>query len=70
MTETKAIFSIIVGCVVVVLTFTVKQWYYARGLMGVSISDRPMPRWLSRLLGLFVGGLFILVGISFFLHDR
>jgi hypothetical protein len=65
MSETKAILSIIVGFVTVVLSLMVKQFYAARGVLGVTLSDRKIPRWQGRLLGLVVGGLMIFAGLNY-----
>jgi hypothetical protein len=65
MNETKAIIAIASGCVVIVFSLTVKQFYAARGLYGVS--NREIPRWRGRLLGLVVGVVMGVVGARFLL---
>jgi hypothetical protein len=68
MTETKAIFSIVVGCAAIYFGFTVKQFYAARGMYGGG-SGPPIARWKGRLLFVVVGIGFLLIGLSYFFYD-
>ena len=70
MNETKAILAIIVGSVAIVLGLTIKQFYAARGALGVTVSNRPIAIWKGRLLFFIVGAAMVLVGIKFFLFDQ
>ncbi len=70
MTETKATVSIVRGCAAITASFVPVQWYYAKGLNGTTVSNRPMPKWVSRTMLWVVGLIFILVGSAYFLSDR
>lgn len=70
MNETKAILAIIVGSVAIFLGLTIKQFYAARGALGVTVSNRQIATWRGRLLFLIIGTVMVLVGIKFFLFDQ
>jgi hypothetical protein len=70
MNETKAILAIVVGGAVIILGLTMKQFYAARGALGVTVSNRQITTWKGRLLFLIVGTVMVLVGIKFFLFDQ
>ena len=70
MNETKAILAIIVGTAAIILGLTIKQFYAARGSLGVTVSDRQIATWKGRLLFMIVGSLMVLLGIKFFLFDQ
>jgi hypothetical protein len=70
MNQTKAILAIIAGSIAITLGLTVKQFYAARGTLGVTSSNRQIARWKGRLLFLIVGTIMLLVGIKFFLLDQ
>jgi hypothetical protein len=70
MNETKAILAIIVGTAAIILGLTIKQFYAARGALGVTVSNRQIATWKGRLLFLIVGTATVLVGIKFFLFDQ
>jgi hypothetical protein len=69
-TETKAILAIIVGCVLIVLGFIMKEFYAAKGITGVALSDKRIATWQGRLLFLVVGGVMLLVGIKFLMFPQ
>jgi hypothetical protein len=68
--ETKAILAIVVGIVAIILGLTIKQFYAARGDLGVTVSDRQITTWKGRLLFFIIGAAMVLVGVKFFLFDR
>jgi hypothetical protein len=68
-TETKAIIALVVGIALIILAFTIKQFYYARDLSGVSLG-RPAPRWFGRVLFSLIGAGFLLFGVSYFLFNH
>jgi hypothetical protein len=70
MNETKAILAIIVGSAAIILGLTIKQFYAARGVLGVTMSNRQIATWKGRLLFVVVGTVMVLVGIKFFLFDQ
>lgn len=70
MTESKAIASIICGGAAIAASFVPVQWYYAKGLTGATVSNRPMPKWVSRVLLWVVGLTFILIGSAYLLLDQ
>lgn len=70
MNATKAIPAITVGSAAIILGITIKQFYAARGTLGVTVSNRRIATWKGRLLFLIVGTLMVLVGIKFFLFDQ
>jgi hypothetical protein len=47
-----------------------KQFYAARGVLGVTVSNRQIATWKGRLLCLIVGAAMVLVGVKFFLFDQ
>ena len=69
MNSTKAIISITVGTVAIILGLTVKHFYAAKGAYGAT-SGREIPRWQGRLLFVIIGAMFVLFGTSFFLFDQ
>ena len=69
MTEAKAIIASVVGVAFIILAFTVKQFYYARGVFGVT-SGRPAPRLFGRVLFSVVGAGFLLVAITYLLSSH
>jgi hypothetical protein len=68
--ETKAILAIVVGSVAIILGLTIKQFYAARGALGVTESTRQIATWKGRLLFFIVGAAMVLVGVKFFLFDQ
>jgi hypothetical protein len=70
MTETQAILGIIGGCAMIILSVTAKQFYAARGIFGVTSSNRKILTWQGRLLFLVVGIVMFFFGASFFFFDR
>ena len=70
MNETKAILAIVIGSVVIIAGLTMKQFYAARGVLGVTVSNRQIATWKGRLLCLIVGVAMVLVGVKFFLFDQ
>jgi hypothetical protein len=70
MNEAKAILAIVAGCVMIVLAVGIKQFYAARGILGVSLSDKQIATWKGRLLFLAIGIVMLLVGIKFILLDQ
>ncbi len=69
MSTNKAILAIVVGVIAIVLGLTIKQFYAAKGVYGVTLG-RPIPRWQGRLLFLVIGGLICLVGITYFVFPQ
>ena len=67
MNETKAILLIVAGSVAIILGLTVKQFYAARGVLGVTSSNRQIATWKGRAIFLVVGAFMLLIGIKFFL---
>jgi hypothetical protein len=70
MNETKAILLIAAGSVAIILGLTVKQFYAARGALGVTSSNRQIATWKGRAIFLVVGAFMLLIGIKFFLVGR
>ena len=66
MHELSAILSIVIGVLATLFGFTAKQFYAAKGNLGVTMTNGKLPLWVGRLLGLVVGGFFILIGVRFF----
>jgi hypothetical protein len=66
MNETKAILLITAGAVAIVLGLTVKQFFAAKGVFGVTSSNRQIATWKGRVLFFIVGALLLLIGIKFF----
>jgi hypothetical protein len=69
MTKTNATLAICSGIAMIILGFTIKQFYAGRGMYG-GVSDRKIAKWQGRLLFLTVGIVMLLVGLKFFLIDR
>jgi hypothetical protein len=65
MNETTAIIAIIIGAAAIVLGFTVKQFYAAKG-MYCAVGGHPIARWKGRLLFIVGGAGFLLIGFSYF----
>lgn len=70
MNEAKAILAIVAGSVAIVFSLLVKQFYAARGVLGVTLSKRKVPRWQGRLLWLLVGISLLSVGVRFLLFGQ
>jgi len=66
MNETKAILLITAGTVAIILGLTVKQFFAAKGVFGVTSSNRQIATWKGRVLFFIVGALLLLIGIKFF----
>ena len=66
MNDAKAILAIIGGVAMIVVGFTIKQFYAARGMFGAALSDRKIATWQGRLLFLIIGVVMLLVGLKFF----
>jgi hypothetical protein len=66
MNETKAILLITAGTVAIILGLTVKQFFAAKGVFGVTSSNRQIATWKGRALFFIVGALLLLIGIKFF----
>jgi hypothetical protein len=63
----KAITAIVVGTILIIASFFIRNFYAARGIPLPIVSDRQVPRWQGRLIFWVVGGMLILGGvISFF----
>ena len=50
MNETKAILLITAGTVAIILGLTVKQFFAAKGVFGVTSSNRQIATWKGRVL--------------------
>jgi hypothetical protein len=70
MNADKAIMLIIVGGIFLVLGITINQFYAAKGILGVSLSDKPIATWKGRLIFLTVGSVFCALGIAYFFSDH
>jgi hypothetical protein len=70
MNEAKAILAIVGGIAMIVLGFTIKQFYAAKGMFGAALSNRKIATWQGRLLFLVIGVVMLLVGFKFFLFDQ
>jgi len=55
---------ILFGFAFIVFGCIIDKFYKARGLYGVSLSNKPMPTWLGRLMFLSLGTIFILFGFA------
>ena len=66
MNETRAILLITAGTVAIILGLTVKQFFAAKGVFGVTSSNRQIATWKGRVLFFIVGALLLLIGIKFF----
>ena len=66
MNDTKAILLIAAGVVAIILGLTVKQFFAAKGVFGVTSSNRQIATWKGRVLFFIVGALLLLIGIKFF----
>jgi len=69
-TQTQAIIGIVGGSVMIVLSLIAKQFYAARGVFGVTGSNRKIATWQGRLLFLVVGITLLASGLSFFFYDH
>jgi membrane protein DedA with SNARE-associated domain len=70
MYETKAVIAVVVGCAIIIFCFSPLQEHYTRILYGASASNRKIPTWLTRLVGSFVGTLFLIIGFTYLLFGR
>jgi len=66
----KAVLSIIVGGIFLVAGLTINQFYAAKGILGGSLSDKPIAKWKGRLLFLLIGIVFCSMGIAYFFSDH
>lgn len=66
----KGVFAIIVGSVAIISTFVGDNKFYFASIIGVSISKKPMPLWLARLIFSILGVLFILVGMKYLFYGQ
>jgi hypothetical protein len=58
--------GIIVGLIAILAGILGKTFYLA-DIWGGSVGDRPIPRWLGRLLFVGVGVFFVICGIALYL---
>jgi hypothetical protein len=65
-----SIIAIIVGLVMIVASFTTKQFYAATGILAGAPSNKKMPKWLGRLLILTIGSALLLFGIKFLVYGQ
>jgi uncharacterized membrane protein YidH (DUF202 family) len=68
MSNDKAILSIIVGAIMIVVGVTVKQFY--AGNQYSSRQGHPMARWKGQLLFVGIGIVFLSFGIASFFSDH
>jgi hypothetical protein len=66
----EAIGAILVGSIVIVVSFFFKEFYEARGIPLPIVSDRRVPTWQGRLIFWVVGGMMILGGLISFFPNR
>jgi uncharacterized membrane protein len=60
MSPTKSAVAIIVGIVSLIVAFVNQNFYWRKGAFS---GDKPMPRWLVRLMFGVSGLLFMMIGI-------
>jgi hypothetical protein len=70
MTETQGVMGIVAGAVMIILAVVAKQFYAARGVFGVTVSNRKIPTWQGRLLFLVIGIVILVFGLSVFFSER
>jgi hypothetical protein len=66
----EAIGAILVGSIVIVVSFFFKEFYEAWGIPLPIVSDRRVPTWQGRLIFWVVGGMMILGGLISFFPNR
>jgi hypothetical protein len=69
MTFSKAVLSIAVGTVSLIIGVLGNKFYYARGLYGGS-SGKAAPTWFGRTMFIGVGSVFILIGMRYLLFEQ
>jgi len=47
MNHDSGIFSIVIGCILIILALSIKQFHWTTGYLRAS--GRPMPTWLGRI---------------------
>ena len=67
MDQGSAIIAIVIGSVIIVGSFFIKNFYAAN---NISVSDKQIPTWMSRLMACMIGGMFILMGAMFFFPSQ
>jgi hypothetical protein len=67
MTQIKAVLAVVLGCAVIVFCFSPAARTYIERFYALLEANQRPPAWLPRLVGTFVGGLFLLIGFSYFL---
>ena len=67
MDQGSAIIAIVIGSVIIVGSFFIKNFYAAN---NISVSDKQIPTWMGRLLACMIGGMFILMGAMFFFPNQ
>jgi hypothetical protein len=65
-TESQATICILAGAVMTGVGIFNKTFYAAKGIRGTGFSDKKLPTWAGKLIFLIVGGVFLVVGISYF----
>ena len=70
MDQGKAMIAIIAGCILIIVSFFVKNFYEANGIPLPIVSGRRVPTWQGRLVFWVIGGMMILIGLVFFFPNR
>jgi hypothetical protein len=68
--QSEAIFAIVLGSSVIVVSFFIDNFYGARGMPVAIASDQKVPRWQGRLGLCVIGGLMILTGLVYFFPNH
>jgi hypothetical protein len=66
----QAILGIVIGGILIIVSFFVKNFYEASGIPLPIVSDRKIPTWQGRLICWVVGGMMILIGIMSLFPNR
>jgi hypothetical protein len=64
--QVKAVLAVVIGCAIIIFCFSPLAQHYADRLYGPS--ERRAPVWVTRMIGAFVGGLFLLIAFTYFLY--
>jgi hypothetical protein len=66
----QAIAAIVAGSILITASFLIKRFYAAKGILSASLSNREISAWKGRLLFRVVGGLMVLLGLSYFFTEH
>jgi hypothetical protein len=66
----QAIAAIVLGSILIAVSFFFNKFYAARGIPVAVVSDRRIPTWQGRLGFCIVGGMMILAGLVSLFPNR